>query len=321
MNIVHDILAGPPLAGPLAMTIGSFDGVHLGHRALLESVQENAKRLGGESALLTLAPHPQQFFRPDDPPVLLTTNGQKEKLLDELGLDHLLYLPFNAETSRLTREQFLEDILLDRCHMKSLVIGHDFRFGRGAEGDFDYLQQHAEAKGFEVQEFPPFSVEGARVSSTLIRDLLSSGEVENIPKFLGRPHSVSGTVVTGRGMGRQLGFPTANIDHRNAALPKDGVYIATASIPGFDKEFMAAVNIGFAPTFGTNDRILEAYILDFDGDLAGSNVSIAFQKCLRGEQAFESKEKLVAAIQNDVAAVRKFFTAGNKIEPSGFNTP
>ena len=319
MNIVPDILSGPPLDGPIAMTIGSFDGVHLGHRALLDAVSAEATRINAKTALLTLDPHPQTFFRPDNPPQLLTTREEKERLLAATGLDHLVYLPFNLETSALTREQFLQQILMDRCAMRSLVVGHDFRFGKDAAGDFEYLKGVSNELGFSVSQFPAHLIDGARVSSTLVRELLDAGRVDEIPKFLGRAYSVAGPVVSGRGDGQTLGFPTANIQVDGTALPSNGVYAASAHIDDSEESYPAAVNLGFAPTLGDHERALEAHLLDFEGDLHHKQMRILFRKRLRGEEKFNGRDELIAAISRDVENVRQYFLdQRNKLEDSGF---
>lgn len=315
MKIVRNVLTHDADETPVALTIGNFDGVHLGHRALIDLVKQEAEDLGGESALLTLSPHPQTYFDPEHPPTLLTSDSTKEMLLAEAGLDRLYYLPFNRDTAGIEREAFLDEILIRRCGARTIVVGHDFRFGKGAQGDFEFLDNACNERGLKALQFETFTAGGEVVSSTRIRELIAEGAVERLPALLGRHHFICGPVVTNRGLGKQIGFPTANIDSDVLSLPPDGIYAGRIRIEGHDTEYSAAVNIGFAPTLQHDARTVEAHILDFDEDVTGKGICLSFYKRLRGEKKFDSTDALIEAIRDDVAAVREYFDASKSGNP------
>ncbi|MBI1321397.1 MAG: bifunctional riboflavin kinase/FAD synthetase [Candidatus Hydrogenedens sp.] len=289
----------------LVLTIGSFDGVHLGHRAIMARVQERARELGGTAGLMTLHPHPRQVFSPDNAPNVLTSLAQKRALLEAQGMDAFFVLPFNDTVAAFEAERFLEEIILGQCGARHLIVGHDFAFGRGARGNFDFLVEAAPRLGFEVEEVPPVILHGERVSSTLIRECILQGELDKAELFLGRKYAMEGEVVKGRGMGRQLGYPTANIKPWNKAVPANGVYAAEAIVDRH--RFVAAVNVGIAPTIRHEDITVEAFLLDFEGDLVRKEIEIVFHQRLRPEKKFDSLDALIAAIDDDVAQIRAYF--------------
>ena len=308
MRIVENVLENHPAPGEgVALTIGSFDGVHRGHRALLDRLNAEARQSGLPSAVMTLRPHPRQFFNPGNAPNILTSDAQKARLLEELGVDALFFLPFDASVANLDREAFLRDIVVGRCDARKLVVGHDFRFGRGAAGTFEYLLETAPGLGVEVCQIDPLFAAGQCVSSTIIRERILQGEVESVEEFLGRRYSIEGEVVRGRGIGHELGFPTANVAPHNSAIPAHGVYAAEALVDG--TRWMAAVNIGIAPTIRQEAVTIEAYLLDFDGDLAGRVIEVIFHRRMRPEKKYPSLDALIAAIAEDVAQVRAYFSA------------
>jgi len=317
MKVIPDVRKVEEIFPNLVLTIGSFDGVHLGHRRILEELIRSARAMKGVSALMSLRPHPRQFFSPENAPNILTSDAAKEQLLDEAGVDVLFVLPFNREVASLSPQEFLENIVLARCHAKKLVVGHDFSFGRNAQGNYEYLAEAAPRYGFEVIQAPQLVVQGERVSSTLIRERVLQGEVDTIEPFLGRKYSIIGDVVAGRGVGRKLGFPTANIAPLHNAVPANGVYVAEAVVEGH--RYRAAVNVGVAPTVRHEDMTIEAHLLDFTGNLLRKRIEIVFHKRLRPEKRFESYEALTAAIARDVAAIRAYFTATS--DPSGKIVP
>ncbi len=305
MQIVENVLDHSPDPRGLVLTIGSFDGVHLGHRALLDRLVIEARGSGRLAGVMTLRPHPRQFFNPENAPNILTSDRQKARLLEEIGVDVLFFLPFNAAVAGLDRNAFLRDIVAGRCGARKLVVGHDFRFGRGARGTFEYLAETAPALGVAVCQIEPLFAGGQCVSSTIIRERILQGEMESVQALLGRRYAIEGEVVRGRGIGNRLGFPTANIMPHNSAMPAHGVYAAEVAVDG--RRWMAAVNVGIAPTIRQEEMTVEAFLLDFHGDLVGKIIEVVFHKRLRPEKKFPSLEVLVDAIAADVASVRSHF--------------
>lgn len=305
MKVIHDCLAMTEPAPPCALTIGSFDGVHLGHRRLLDALVNTARERNLVPAVMTLRPHPRRFFFPDDPPCLLTAPEQQEALLREAGVERLYVLPFDEKTAGMDRHVFFQ-LLVDRCAARALVIGHDFRFGRNAEGNYEYLREAAAARGIETRQVDALVIGGQTVSSSLVRELVLTGQMEQVPRFLGRPFSLYGTVVSGKGLGSRIGYPTANVSAPHALLPAHGVYAVVARRSSGER-WASAVNIGIAPTLGGNPPTVEAYLLDFTGDLRGQPLELFFYHRLRPEFRFPSLDALVRAIDADVATVRSFF--------------
>lgn len=302
MQSIKDVRSATERFDAVALTIGCFDGVHLGHQAIIRALREEARIIGAIPAAMVIEPNPRLFFAPGHSPNILTDLPYKSRLLEALGVEVLYVLPFDRETAAMSAEAFVDDILVGRCGARAVVVGHDFAFGHRARGNYEYLKTAASRHGFRVRQVEPLIVEGERVSSTLIRERVVQGEVEDIELYLGRKYTLCGTVVPGRGIGRTLGFPTANLDIGQCCLPAHGVYATEAEVDG--KCYKAAVNIGIAPTIRGTQNIVEAYLLDFDGDLAGKSLDIVFYKRLRSEKKFASREELVAAIARDVEAVR-----------------
>lgn len=307
ITVIDDIRATPLRGDSVVLTIGSFDGVHLGHRAILDAVTRRAATMNGTPTVLTLRPHPREFFSPDHAPSLLTHDKKKLELFEQAGICAVCFLPFNAEVAALEPEAFVHEIIVDRCAAKAVVVGHDFRFGRNARGNFDTLKQLAPKFGFTIEQVPPLLMDGERVSSTLIRERLLVGDLEKAEAFLGRPYSLVGTVVPGRHIGSTLGFPTANIQPHHSAIPAQGVYICEARIDGATHP--AAVNIGVAPTIRNEDLTIEAFIIDFTGNIEGREIELVFRKRLRNEIKFPSVQALIEQIHRDVEAARAFFRA------------
>lgn len=307
MKIVEDVRGTSETFRNVTLTLGSFDGVHLGHQAIIRRVVDAARASNGPAAVMALRPHPQAYFRPDSPPHLLTSDRTRERLFAELGVDALFYLPFDAATAALDRREFLDTILLERCGGRHFVIGYDLRFGQRAEGDFAYLETMSRERPFTVERVDPVLLDGRRVSSTAIRQALAAGDLDGAEAMLGRPYRLTGRVTAGRGLGRELGFPTANVAPDHTAFPADGIYAAEAWIRG--RRYGAAVNVGYAPTLAHAERTVEAHLLDFSGDLHGEPIEIDFRKRIRGEKKFESLPELVAAIGADVREIRGVLAA------------
>ncbi len=291
----------------VVLTVGSFDGVHLGHLRILNEVVEAARRANGTAVVMTMQPHPREFFAPDHPPNLLTADQKKFELIQGAGIDAVVLLPFNEKISNLDRRAFVEEIVIKACHAKEMIVGHDFCFGKDAQGDFEFLQQIAPEVGLNVRQIPPLIIAGERVSSTAIRERLLQGDLQKAEQFLGRKYSIVGEVVSGRGIGLTLGFPTANIKPHHTAVPAQGVYIGEAVSEG--QSYPAAINIGIAPTIQHEDLTVEAFLLDFDGELRHKEIELIFHVRLRSEKKFSSHDELIAAIQQDVQSVKHYFSS------------
>jgi riboflavin kinase / FMN adenylyltransferase len=299
-----------PLGWPSpAVTIGNFDGVHLGHQALVAAAVERARAGGGVVVVLTFDPHPARVVSPDRAPAALSTPAQKEELLAGLGVDRLAVLPFDARVAGLDPEAFARQVLVGTLGARHVVVGETFRFGRRRAGDARGLAVLGERLGFDVRAIPPVVAEGEPISSSRVRDALARGDVRSARVLLGRPYFVDAVVVRGDGRGRAIGVPTANLEPENEVLPAPGVYAARCLVPG-RRWSGAAVNLGHRPTFGGGPTTLEAHLLDFEGDIYGVRVRLEFLGRVRGEQRFEGAEALVARIRQDVAEARALLSAG-----------
>lgn len=275
------------------VTSGTFDGVHLGHQKILRRLQELANRKQGETVLLTYWPHPRLILQPKDKSLrLLTSLSEKVKLLEGMGVDHLIILPFTKELSQMSSEEFIRDILVDKIQTKTLVIGYDHKFGKNREGSFEYLQSHSHLFGFAIEEISRQDVDDLGVSSTKIRTALAQGDITTANKYLGRPYDLSGQVVKGQQIGRSIGFPTANIQIADnyKLLPRDGAYAVYADVNSI--RYKAILNIGDRPTVDGEKKTIEAHLIDFEGDLYGQELRIYFQEFLREEKKFESLDAL-----------------------------
>lgn len=305
MRVIRDVLNATEHFPHTVVTVGSFDGVHLGHKCIVERVVAEARQHDGTPAVLTMEPHPRQYFAPDHAPNLLTTLEKKIALLDDAGIDVVYVLEFNENTANMPPEMFVAEVLHRRCQAKGIVVGHDCRFGKDAAGDIALLEHLADEFGYTVEQVPPLIINSERVSSTLIRERILQGDLDDAELFLGRKYSVSGHVIKGRGIGVKLGFPTANIRPSHSAIPAQGVYVAEVLIGG--ERQPAAVNIGIAPTIRHEDVTIEAHILDYDNNILGRAIEIVFFRRLRSEKKFPSYEALVDQIRQDVRDTRAYF--------------
>ena len=293
-----------PLPGAV-VTSGTFDGVHLGHQTILARLTEVARNSGGESVLITYWPHPRTVVSNDSQNLkLLTTLEEKTALIDQAGVDHLVIIPFTRSFSQLTSGEYINQILIDRIGTKKLVIGYDHRFGRDREGGFDYIKAHQNEYGFEVEEIPRQDVEAVGVSSSKIRAALNEGNVLTANQFLGRPYTLTGTIVKGRQLGRTIGFPTANMQVDDAAklIPANGVYAVSVEYGG--QTLSGMLNIGFRPTVAGTNQTIETYIFDFDKDIYGEHMTLKFREFLRPEQKFDGLPALVAQLKRDEESAR-----------------
>lgn len=285
------------------ITVGTFDGLHRGHQAIIAELQREAHARQGSATVVTFDPHPQVVLqRADKPPVqILTTTAEKMALLQRAEVGRLLVIPFTREFSRTASEIFVRDILHRRAGMQAMVIGHDHGFGKNREGDFATLARMGRELGFAVREVPPFVMNGVTLSSTKTREALLNGDIAVASQYLGRFYALSGTVARGDERGRQLGFPTANLQpmDENKLIPANGVYAVWAEVE--NQRYAAMMNIGWRPTFGKTARTLEVHLLDFSGNLYGATLAVHFVARLRPEQKFDSPAALVAQLQRDKA--------------------
>jgi len=292
-----------------ALTIGSFDGLHLGHQALIGALLERAHGAGVPSVVVTFYPHPSVVLRGRRPTFYITRPPEKAALLARLGVEHVVTQPFDEALSRVTAAEFL-DRLEAQLHFRHLIIGEDFALGHEREGNRLFLRREAERRGFELVEVPPVTVGGEVVSSTRVREALRNGDVARVATYLGRPFALRGTVVKGAARGKALGIPTANLSlHEEQAYPGRGVYACWADLPQGRRK--AVTNVGLRPTFGDElpSPIVEAHLLDWDGDLYGDELHLSFIARLREEQKFPGREALVAQIARDIEQTRRLLGA------------
>ncbi len=306
MELYRDLAAVPRLEGGHAVTIGAYDGVHVGHQTVIRAAQRAAERLGATMALVTFDPHPAYVLRPESAPKLLTDLDQKLDLLESLGVGRVVVLPFDDERSTETAEEFVDRVVLGALDARAVVVGSDFHFGKDRSGNVDLLAKLGERQGFEVQGIqllPRPNGTDEAVSSTVIRRALAGGDVAGASKLLGRYHEIRGPVVEGDQRGRTIGFPTANVAvERRMALPADGVYAGWYVRPD-GQRWPTAINIGKRPTFyrDAEHSLLEAHLIGYEGDLYGEPARVQLVELLRSEQRFDGIEALTAQLQRDVA--------------------
>ncbi|GAA2380905.1 bifunctional riboflavin kinase/FAD synthetase [Dactylosporangium salmoneum] len=297
--------------GRAVATIGVFDGVHRGHQQIIGHAVKRAGELGVQSVVVTFDPHPAEVVRPGSHPAVLTEPGRKAELIEALGVDVLCVIPFTAEFSRLSPEEFVHDALVEHLHTTLIVVGENFRFGHKQAGDVELLRKLGRTFGFGVEGATLVADEGTVFSSTYIRSCVDAGDVVAAARALGRPHRVEGVVVRGDQRGRELGFPTANLlVPANAAVPADGIYAARLNRERTGTAHQAAVSIGTNPTFSGRERRVEAFVLDFEGDLYGERVSLDFAGRLREQRTYQAIEPLIAQIAEDVAQAREVLRSG-----------
>jgi riboflavin kinase / FMN adenylyltransferase len=293
------------------LAIGNFDGLHLGHRALLERLTTTARQHGLPSAVMTFEPHPRELFTPEQAPARLTSLREKLALLESCGIDEVFMLHFNRKLAGLTADEFVERILVRGLGVRHLIIGDDFRFGKGRSGDFALLQAAGQQHGFGVEAMHTIEIDGERVSSSAVRDTLAGGDLEHAARLLGRPYCISGRVVHGGKIGRKLGWPTANIQLKRKRVALTGVFAAMVS--GIDKRHLpGAASLGVRPTLGHGLRpVLEVHLFDFDQQIYGAHVTVHFLHKLRDEAKFDSLETLTEQIARDVAATQEYFSGNH----------
>lgn len=317
MRIVRLEDLGPQGWPSPAITVGNFDGVHLGHRALAAVAVGDAHQLAGTAVVLTFDPHPARVLSPDRGPSALMTLDQKARALSALGVDVLAVLPFTRAIAERTAESFVSDVLHGALGARLVVVGENFRFGKGRRGDVSLLRRLGDELGFRVEAVAPVLQEGAPISSTRIREALARGDVEAAGVLLGRPYSLEGTVIRGDGRGRTLGIPTANLDSENETIPGRAVYAGLATVVGDEETFRAVVNVGRRPTFGGGETTVEAHLLECDRNLYGGRLRLAFHQRLREERRFPGPAELLTQIHEDIAQARALLGAVTKAGSKG----
>ncbi|HEX9650761.1 MAG TPA: bifunctional riboflavin kinase/FAD synthetase [Cyclobacteriaceae bacterium] len=288
------------------VTSGTFDGVHYGHQQILRKVSKIATENNGESVIITFWPHPRLVLFPDQQDLkLLTTFEEKVQLLTDLGIDHLLKIPFTREFSELSSQEFIDQILIKILGTKKLVIGYDHRFGKNREGSFDHLVANSSRYGFQVVEIPKQEIDSVAVSSSKIRKALQEGKIPEANEYLGRPYSLEGIVIKGNMLGRKIGFPTANIEVRDEykLIPADGIY--AARITSRQKQFGGMLYIGNRPVLQQSQRSIEVNIFDFNEDIYGEIITIKMIRRIRDEGYFKSMEELGLQLAKDKEIVKQ----------------
>lgn len=303
MRIVRGLPPVPPEAQPCAVALGVFDGVHLAHRAILGMAVAHARESGMPAIACTFDPHPLEILQPGRAPLAIATLDERLALIEGCGLDAAVVLPFTRELALMEPEAFVKDVLVARLNARAVVVGFNHRFGRGARGDVGMLRRLGERLGFRALVAEPLMVDGVPVSSTEIRAALQRGDLDAAARLLGRAYTLQGSVGRGAGRGRTLGFPTANLVPTRPVLVAAGVYACMAEIAG--RKERAVVNVGVRPTFGETTLAVEAYLLDFSGDLYGQTMTLTFVSRIREERRFPSVEALRTQIQADAEEARR----------------
>ena len=307
MRIYYSIDDFSPVKNAV-VTSGTFDGVHVGHKKILSRLTEVARKHDGETVVITFWPHPRLVLYPDDKDLrLLNTFEEKAELLKKQGIQHLLRIPFTKEFSQLSSEEFITRILVDKIGTKKLVIGYDHHFGKNREGSFEQLKMNGPKYGFDVEEIPKQDVDHVTVSSTTIRKSIESADLETANQLLGQPYMLSGRVVKGEQIGRQIGYPTANIeiDSIHKLIPADGIY--AVHVRHADMIYTGALYIGNRPTVGGTKKVIEVNIVNFTKDIYGESLTLEFHTFIRGDKKFDSLEALKKQIAIDKEQVLSSF--------------
>ncbi|HXC04771.1 MAG TPA: bifunctional riboflavin kinase/FAD synthetase [Bacteroidia bacterium] len=316
MKIYREINSFRDVRQPV-LTTGTFDGVHLGHKKIINRLLELAQATDGESVVLTFDPHPRMVLYPDDDSLrLLSTLDEKIELLAQAGVQHLIIYPFTKEFSRLSSLDFVRNILVNQIHTRKLVIGYNHHFGRNREGSFEHLKEFGPLYGFDVEEIPAQDVDHIEVSSTKIRAALQSGQVDTANLYLGHRYSLDGTVVKGKQLGRTLGFPTANLETGNPfkLIPSDGIYAVYGEWKGTRYEGM--MSIGMNPTVAGKQRTIEVNLLNFDQDIYGETLRVLFVKKMRDEQKFAGLDELRLQLHKDKEEAQRIFRDQARLLPT-----
>ncbi|SFI66001.1 riboflavin kinase / FMN adenylyltransferase [Kaistella treverensis] len=305
---IHENFERSSFQSFLALSIGMFDGVHRGHQSIINQLKAVAKAKNLESGILTFWPHPRLIFNPEDDLKLLNTLDEKTALLKNFGIENLFLKEFDQDFRNLTGEEFVRKVLVEKLQIKHLIVGYDHVFGKDRSGNFELLEKLAPELGFEVEKMEVVNVHNQHISSTKVRNALLEGDVAEANLMLGYHYSVSGKVVHGKKIGRTIGYPTANIDVESLKLlPKKGAYITDVFLNG--SQYKGMLSIGTNPTVGGTEKTVEVYILDFDEDIYGKEITVAFREFLHDEIKFESLEKLIEKLEDDKKRTENFYTA------------
>jgi len=291
---------------PTVLTLGVFDGLHLGHQLIMQTVVERARATGAVPTVITFDPHPRAVLHPESAPPLLQTFDQKIEGLGVLGITQTIVVRFTKQFSNLSAEDFIRDVVMDRLHAREVYLGKGFAFGHNRAGNIELLHRLGNELGFVAGEVPEVKLRGQRVSSSKIRELLARGQVNLARRMLGRPYGVEGRVERGSERGHQLGFPTANLHPHNRVIPRNGVYVTGTLIDGQWRR--SVTNVGLRPTFGdASEPSVETFVMNWDGDLYGDVVRVRFLYRLRDERKFSSVEELKKQISRDVSRAAGYF--------------
>lgn len=310
MQVIKDIDHLPAFRNSV-ITIGTFDGVHSGHRAIINKITTAAQSIKGESIIITFHPHPRHIISPEQPVYYLTTLSEKIKILEDCGINYVVVVPFSREFSEINAEQYAEHFLIGKFNPSIIVFGYDHKFGKDRKGDIHLLKEIATRYGVQVEEIPAHVLDDLTVSSSKIRNFLTAGNIDEANHLLGYAYSITGHVVKGDQIGRTLGFPTANIfvDDKQKLIPANGVYVARVSIKNDPEKYEGLVSIGHRPTFNKKELRLEVYILNFDRVIYGETLTIEFLHFIRADQKFPSAEALIIAMENDKAEAIQWLAA------------
>jgi riboflavin kinase/FMN adenylyltransferase len=309
MEILRSIAELESLRGPLFLAIGVFDGVHLGHQAVISAATSHARAADGTPVVMTFDPHPLKVLRPQHAPHLLTATQHKIALIRDLGVEHLLVINFDRKFAATSPEEFVEELVMHSRPLREICVGHEWSFGKDRRGNLDLLKRLGVQFDFSVVGVPPVLANGEVVSSTAIRQAVEKGDLAKAAEMLGREYTILGTVTHGDNLGKKIGFPTANLSAHSEQFPPNGVYFADARVNGI--LYYGVINLGYRPTVssGKSERVLEIHMLDFDRDIYGEDVEVRFMRHLRPERKFESLESLAQQIELDVRRARELCAA------------
>ena len=284
------------------LTLGNFDGIHLGHQELVRMVIRRAREISGRSMVVTFRPHPLKVLAPEKCPPLISIYEEKIRLFEKLGIDVLVKIPFSLHFAEMTPREFVKGVLCDTLGAKDIFVGYNYRFGKGREGTTQTLKQMGREFGFNVHEVEQISLHGEVISSTKIRQFLHAGEVEHAARLLGRPYAITGIVIKGDSRGKTLGFPTANIASKHTIVPANGVY--AVKLLAREQCYDGIVNIGIRPTFETGSRAIEVHVFNFNEDLYGEEITLFFIRKIRQERKFDTAEALIDQIGKDIRTAK-----------------
>jgi riboflavin kinase / FMN adenylyltransferase len=331
MKVYHYSTDNIPVFNRAVLTIGTFDGVHLGHRQILEQLKQEAGRIGGETVIITFHPHPRKVVAANQPAFhLLNTIEERIELLDKCGIDHLVIVPFTATFSQQTPEEYIEHFLIEKFHPDTIIIGYDHRFGQGRTGNYKLLEAYCDSSGFRLMEIPPHVIDENTVSSTRIRQAILEGHIEQSNTLLGYDFFFEGTVVDGNKLGRTLGYPTANlrIENEEKLVPGNGIYVVEASIQDSESSIQhlafkiqnqgfqtpdllkGMMSIGIRPTITDNRRTREVNLFDFNEDIYGRTLRVYVKKYIRAELKFDGLDALIERIAKDKEEALRYFGFG-----------